>query len=178
MGVNLHFEQSEPPYPLLHTQVSGAMQVPCTHCCAHTGTHVLPLELRVYPWQHTLTVRTLEIIWNEEKIGFCYQCCGSEMFIQYPIPDSNFFHPGSQILDPHQRYLSILTQKIVSKLAETWSGLLPSPIRIPDPDFLPIPVPGSRGQKDPDPDPQFLWARTAFGVVGIFSLDKEIASFG
>ncbi len=41
------------------------------------------------------------------------QCCGSGMF----IPDPNFFHPGSRIqgqkgLDPHQRILVFLTQKI------------------------------------------------------------------
>jgi hypothetical protein len=40
--------------------------------------------------------------------------------------------------------LSILTQKIVSKLSEIGSGLV---IPDPDPDFLPIPDPGSRGQK-------------------------------
>jgi hypothetical protein len=45
------------------------------------------------------------------------QCCESGMFIPYP----NVFRPGSQffpsrIPDPHQRILSILTQKMVSKL--------------------------------------------------------------
>ncbi len=42
--------------------------------------------------------------------------------------------------------LSILTQKIVSKLSEIWSGLfIPDPGS--DPDFLTIPDPESRGQK-------------------------------
>ncbi len=36
----------------------------------------------------------------------------------FPIPDPNFFHPGSA-----SKNLSILTQKIVSKLSEIWSGL-------------------------------------------------------
>ncbi len=61
---------------------------------------------------------------------------GSEFFLSQ-IPDPNFFHPGSA-----SKNLSILTQKIVSKLSEIWPGLF-----IPDPDFLPIPDPGSRGQK-------------------------------
>ncbi len=45
---------------------------------------------------------------------------------------------------PDPNFLSILTQKIVSKHSEILSGLF-----IPDldPDFLPIPDPGSRGQK-------------------------------
>jgi hypothetical protein len=39
------------------------------------------------------------------------------------IPDPNFFHSGSRVKkipgsDPHQKNLSILTQKIVSKLSE------------------------------------------------------------
>ncbi len=69
------------------------------------------------------------------------------------IPDPNFFHPGSRVQgekdsripDPysHQR-ISILTQKVVSKLSEIWSGMF-----IPDPDldFLPIPNPESRDQE-------------------------------
>ncbi len=65
------------------------------------------------------------------------QCCGSGI----NIPDKNFSisDPGSA-----SKNLSILTQKIVSKLSERWSGLF---IPDPDPDFLPIPDPGSRGQK-------------------------------
>jgi hypothetical protein len=52
-------------------------------------------------------------------------CCGSGMFI--PDPGSNFFHPGSwlpsqNIPDPESgqatKNLSILTQKIVSKLGD------------------------------------------------------------
>jgi hypothetical protein len=53
-------------------------------------------------------------------------------------------HPGS---GSASKNLSILTQKVVSKPSEIWSGVF-----IPDPDldFLPIPAPGSRGQKAPD----------------------------
>jgi len=75
----------------------------------------------------------------------CRQWCGSGMFI--PDPGSEFFpswirnfsisNSGSS-----SKNLSIFTQKIVSKLSETWSGLF-----IPDPDFLPIPDHRSRGPK-------------------------------
>jgi hypothetical protein len=81
----------------------------------------------------------------------------SGMFI--PDPGSEFFpfririffisEPGFATKD-----LSILTQKNLSKLSETLSGLF---ILIPDPDFLPIPDPGSRGLKGSGsriPDPQ------------------------
>jgi len=65
------------------------------------------------------------------------QCCGSWIF----IPDPNFSHPGSL-----SKNLSILTQKITSKLSEIWFGLfIPDPDQ--DPEFVPIPDPGSRGQK-------------------------------
>ena len=57
------------------------------------------------------------------------------------ILDPNFFHPGSASTN-----LSILTQKMVSKIQEIWSGLF---IPDPDPDFLPIPDP--RVKKAPDP---------------------------
>ncbi len=71
-------------------------------------------------------------------------------------------YPGSRIririrIFPHPRIrikeFKYLTQKIVSKLREIWSGLF---IPDPDPYFLPIPDPGSRGQKGtgfwiPDP---------------------------
>ncbi len=50
-----------------------------------------------------------------------------------------------RIPDSHQR-ISILTQKIVSKLSEIWSGLF---IPDPDPDFLPIPDPGVKNAPDP-----------------------------
>ncbi len=54
------------------------------------------------------------------------------------IPDPNFLHPGSQIPDPESasKNLSILTQKIVYKHSEIWSGL-----------FIQDPDPGYRGQK-------------------------------
>ncbi len=69
---------------------------------------------------------------------------GSEFFL------SRIQDPGSRfkkILDPGSAFknLSILTQKIVPKLSEIWTGLF-----IPDPefDFLPIPDPGVK--KAPD----------------------------
>ncbi len=73
---------------------------------------------------------------------------GSEL----PHPGSKFFHSGSEFFHPgsEPKNFSILTQNIVSKLSEMWSGLF-----IPDPDpgfgswFLPIPDPGLK--KAPDP---------------------------
>ncbi len=61
------------------------------------------------------------------------QCWESGVF----TPDPNFNHPGSA-----SNNLSILTQKIVSKLSEIWSGLF---IPDSDPDFFT--QPGSRGKK-------------------------------
>ncbi len=85
------------------------------------------------------------------------QCWGSGMFItgsnfSIPVPD-----PGSRVKKIHSKeFLVFLTQTVVSKLSEIWSGLL-----IPDPGsgswFLFIPDPGSRGQKGTGsqiPDPQ------------------------
>jgi len=57
------------------------------------------------------------------------------------IPDPNFSIP-----DPHQRILSILTQKLFIKLSESWSVLF---IPDPDPDFLPISDPGVKEAPDP-----------------------------
>jgi hypothetical protein len=54
--------------------------------------------------------------------------------------DPNFFHPGSA-----SKNLSILTQNIVSKLSEKWSGLF-----IPDPDFYPSRIPDPGVNKAPD----------------------------
>ncbi len=59
----------------------------------------------------------------------------------FSIPDPKFFHPGST-----SKNLSILTQKIVLKLSEIWSGLF---IPDPDPDFLRIPDPGVKKALDP-----------------------------
>ncbi len=70
---------------------------------------------------------------------------GSEFF-PFRIPGQK--DSGSRIPDPypHQRIEVFLTQKIVCKLSEIWSGMF-----IPDPVygswFLPIPDPGYRGQK-------------------------------
>ncbi len=55
-------------------------------------------------------------------------------------------YPGFEFFPSRTRIknLSILAQKMVSKLLEIWSGLF---ISDPDPDFLPIPDPGYKGQK-------------------------------
>ncbi len=65
--------------------------------------------------------------------------------------DPNFFQPVSEFFPPRfpdpgsaSKNLSILTQKIVSKLPEIWSGLF---IPDSDPEFLSIPDPGTRCQK-------------------------------
>ncbi len=59
----------------------------------------------------------------------------------------SFFHPRSA-----SKNLNILTQKIVSKLSEIWSGLF---IPDPDPDFFyPSRIPGSKRHRIPDPDPR------------------------
>jgi hypothetical protein len=66
------------------------------------------------------------------------------MFI--PDPGSKFFYPGSGTASKN---LSILTQKIVSKISEILSGMF-----IPDLDLdlLPIPYPGgSKKHRIPDP---------------------------
>jgi hypothetical protein len=83
------------------------------------------------------------------------QCCGSgSKFYPSRIPDPNFSHPGSQI---RIKDWSILTQKIVSKLSKTWSGMF-----IPDLDWF-FTHPGSRTQWSkrhwfPNPDPQHYLA--------------------
>ncbi len=87
---------------------------------------------------HTSTERrgTLRQLAVDFVIPRVWQCCGSGMFIL----DRNFFHPGSRIRifsikDPGSelKNLRILSQKIVSKLSEIWSGFS-SQIRIPNPD--------------------------------------------
>ncbi len=64
------------------------------------------------------------------------------------IPDPNFFHPGSSFFRIGSRIIHkefiYLTQKIISKHSEIWSGFF---IPDPDPDIVPIPDPRSRGQK-------------------------------
>ncbi len=88
---------------------------------------------------------------QSKQEGSAYQCCGSGMFPR--IPDRNFFHPGSQIrffsipqIGSASKNVSILTQRIVSKLSEIWYRTGCSS-RITD--FLPIPDPGVK--KTPDP---------------------------
>ncbi len=66
--------------------------------------------------------------------------------------DPNYFYPGSECFPsriPDPMNLSILTQKMASKLSEIWSGCS-SRIRIPDPnpDFLPIPDPDVKKATD------------------------------
>ncbi len=78
----------------------------------------------------------------------------------FRIPDPTFFHPGSpieghRIPDPGSRSASknyvFLTQKIVSKLSEIWSGCS-SRIRILI--FKPSRIQGPKRHRIPDPDPQ------------------------
>ncbi len=84
-------------------------------------------------------------------VAFCHlnkkNCVNSSIYIIQCIPvlriqiffhpDPNFFHPGSA-----SKKKNILTQRIVSKLSEIWSGLF---IPDPDPDFFTHP--GSRIQE-------------------------------
>jgi hypothetical protein len=68
----------------------------------------------------TVYIETIKYIENLKK-NISAQCCGFGIFI--PDPDQNFFHPGfraKKLLDPGSvsKNLSILTQKIVSKLLE------------------------------------------------------------
>ncbi len=85
--------------------------------------------------------------------------------------------PGSKkIPGSASKNLTILTQKMVSKLSEIWSGMF-----VTDPDliFLPIPDPRSRSQKGTgsrirDPDPQHCLLSALYqclaGVVITFAL--------
>ncbi len=97
-------------------------------------------------------------IWEKSQIGSIAPvfwscillCCGIGMFI-----DPNFFHPGST-----SKNLSILTQKIISKLSEICSGLF---IQNPDPDFFTHPgsrIQGSKRRRILDPDPHHLYFAT------------------
>jgi hypothetical protein len=84
-------------------------------------------------------------------------------------------YPGFQIrnfsiLKSASKNLNILTQKMVSKLPEIWSGLF---IPDSDPDILPIPDPGSRGQKGTGSRIQIC--NTGWGAVYI-SLGSGTAS--
>jgi hypothetical protein len=105
--------------------------------------------------QHKLFMRISVIaadLLGTKNILHRYQCCGSGMFILVPgseffsIPDSGSFSipdPGSA-----SKNLSILTQKIVSKLSEIQSGLF---IPDPDPDFYSSQIPDPGVKKAPDP---------------------------
>ncbi len=102
------------------------------------------------------------------------------------ISNPNFFHPRSEFF-PSQiqgqkipesgsasKNLSILTQKIVSKLSEYYPVCL-SGIRIPDPDldFFPSRIPDPGVKKSPDPDEQHrfsgLFAFPVSSIMLIFS---------
>ncbi len=94
------------------------------------------------------------------RIRDVYPGCRIQTF-SIPDPVSEFFHPGSRIRifpsripypnfsipDPGSAS-SILTQKIVSKLSEIWSGLF---ILDPDPEFLPSRFQGSKRHRITDP---------------------------
>jgi hypothetical protein len=72
-------------------------------------------------------------------------------------PGSDFYHTGSQILDPdpHQSAKVFLTQKSDTKFSKIRFGMFIPP-RIPDPD------PVVKKAKKPDPDPQHcLYIRVA-----------------
>ncbi len=91
------------------------------------------------------------------------QCCGSG------IPDPNFFHPGSDVFHhgSASKNLSVLTQKIVYKFSEIWSGLF-----IPDPGSRLFTHPVSRGQKGPGPR-----SGSAKLVSWVRSLEPALARF-
>jgi hypothetical protein len=84
---------------------------------------------------------------NESKISSVADPGCFPRILIFSIPDpGSFFHPGSTA----SNYFSILTQKIVSKLSEKWSGLF-----IPDSDPGFFTHSGSRGPKRHRiPDPQ------------------------
>jgi hypothetical protein len=72
---------------------------------------------------------------------------GSEFFPSRIQDQKNSWIPGSRS-GSASKILSILTQKIVSKLSEIWSKIfIPDPDPDPNLDFLHILDPGSRGQK-------------------------------
>jgi hypothetical protein len=71
------------------------------------------------------------------------------MFI--PGPNLSISDPGSERFwipnpHPHQRITVYLSQKIVFKLSEIWSGIF-----IPDSDLDFVPIPDSGVKKAPDP---------------------------
>ncbi len=76
------------------------------------------------------------------------------------IPDQNFFNPGSA-----SKNLSILTQTIVSKLSEIWSGLFsPDPHPWSGSRFFTHTgswIQGSKRHRIPDPDPQTQFINVA-----------------
>ncbi len=98
---------------------------------------------------------SLLIIWFYEttNVHGYGQCCGCWKF----IPDHGSWKRIFSITDPGtaSKNLSILTQKIVCKLSEIWSGLF---FADPDPDFYPSRIQGSKRHRIPDPDPQH-WLR-------------------
>jgi len=77
--------------------------------------------------------------------------------IRYVYPGSRiriFFYPGSEFFPDTgsaSKNFSILTQKIVSKLSEIWSGLFTPDT---DPDFYPSRIQGSKRHRIPVPDSQ------------------------
>jgi hypothetical protein len=100
---------------------------------------------------------------------------GSEFF---PIPDpesrvKKISDPGSG--SASKSNLSILTQKIVSKLSEIWSGMI-----IPDPDldFLPIPDPGSKRHRIPDPNLQHYPNGAEYPILLIKNMVKFKPLYG
>jgi hypothetical protein len=106
----------------------------CRHGASHqpvaqfSKPNVSSVPIRLLPPQflqflndgdkNNLLARSIQ--WAEQcelcyRTGINFQCCGSGMFIL----DPNFFHPGSKYFPSRirKKELSVLTQKIVSKLS-------------------------------------------------------------
>ncbi len=125
----------------------------------HYGRFWIPKETKLF---------VLILIGTRIKSDILYlhwifnECFGLGMF----IPDPNFFHPGSAL-----KNLSILAQKIVSKLSEIWSGLF---IPDPDHDFSPSLIQGSKRHRILDPDPQHCFQLIKYVTVPVYPLDGLI----
>ncbi len=90
-------------------------------------------------------------------------------------PGSKFFHHGSRVKNNSEirirsksKNLSILTQKIVSKLWETWSGMF-----IPDPDLDFLPIPDLGVKKAPDPQHCFTEVSVTNTVTHLLIIQQQ-----
>ncbi len=80
------------------------------------------------------------------EIKMFYQCCGSGMF----IPDTKFFHSGSQIRIKEFKYYNPKKWFLSSRKYDLGCSSRPDP----DHDFYPSRIRGSKRHRIPDPDPQ------------------------